>query len=218
MIVDAFPYCIQTINSLDISDPTLSGLLSGVFSAVIGGVLTGLFSLVAVGKQVKSTRQIDRERLEEEIDGIIQAIYDEITTVYKAYEQSIGVLVEALKQKEIFTTYYYVTEDYFTIYNSNASVIEKISDRELRSLIVETYCKAKMLLDVFELNNNILSRHHELVILSYKAKDEYDMALASREETKLIVNATAIRKRHNDLKICINRLIQHIEKRSFKGK
>lgn len=194
-----------------------NGLTSGLIGAVVGGLIAGLFSLWAVNKQVSSTRLIDKERLENEIEGIVQAICDEIETIYNAYESSGGKLVEELGERQGLLMYYYVDEDYFTMYNSNASVIGKIKDKELRSAIVTTYNKAKMLLDSFRLNNRILSRYDELIVLSYKGKDQYDMALADHERTKLVVNAAAIKKRHNEAKESVLKLLKLVDERRRKS-
>ena len=71
--------------------------------------------------------------------------------------------------------YYQASEDYFTIYNSNAHLIGKIEDDSLRSEIVRTYSRAKGLLDSLRLNNSFVSGYeefHEKARNSRKPEDE----------------------------------------------
>lgn len=216
MIVDGFPFCLQ-ISSASAADVTnLSNLLSGFLGAAFGGLIAALSSLLAVKKQAKFTRQIDKERLDNEVEGVIQSIYDEIETVYGGYIQSIGRFVEELKPGGSLMVHYHVSEDYFTIFNSNAVLIGKIDNSELRSLIVNTYTKGKMLLDSFRLNNDILSRYEHQSILYYKGKDEYDRDLANHESVKLVLIASKIRERHVDALESAKRLLKCIELRKCK--
>ena len=79
--------------------------------------------------------------------GILQAIHDEIETLWDNYMDGIGHHTEALADGQPLNIYYPVTQEYFTVYNTNAFFIGRIRDHDLRKLIVSTYSKARGLID-----------------------------------------------------------------------
>jgi hypothetical protein len=65
-------------------------LLSGLIGAVIGGVLTGLFSILAVNKTEKHNRESRVENDTKLLKGLLQALHDELESIYERYQESMG--------------------------------------------------------------------------------------------------------------------------------
>ncbi len=55
--------------------------------------------------------------------------------------------------------YYPLTQDYFTVYQSNAHLIGEIQNEDLRGLIILTYSAAKGVVDSYRYNNHIVEKH-----------------------------------------------------------
>ena len=67
----------------------------------------------------------------------------------------VGGRVEELPDGQPLDFYYPLTQDYFTIYNSNAATIGRIKDCDLAEAIVVCYNKCKKVVDGFKYNNDL---------------------------------------------------------------
>lgn len=103
-------------------------LISSGVGAFIGSALTlaGAYWVHWLERQDAALKE------KEQIFGVLQGIHDEIETLWDSYLSTVGSHVESLREGNALMLYWPVTQDYFTIYNSNASLIGKISDHDLR--------------------------------------------------------------------------------------
>jgi hypothetical protein len=69
------------------------------------------------------------------------------------YENGIGALFKQVKTGEIFLWRLALTEDWFTIFKSNADNLGKI-DGQLSRRIVASYARLKHLIEEFRINND----------------------------------------------------------------
>lgn len=80
---------------------------------VVGGITTGYFALKSTKKaydnQVKRAAQNESKL----IRGVLQAIHDEIETVFERYEETMGAMRESLKEREPLLIYYPLVSDSF---------------------------------------------------------------------------------------------------------
>ncbi len=96
-------------------------ILSGI-AAFIGGCISLLGSYFTHRRLVRQ-RILDEQA---EIFNFLQALHDEIETLWNVYMSKIGNKVESLLEKEPLLFVWSADLDYFTIYNSNAFMISKI--------------------------------------------------------------------------------------------
>lgn len=124
--------------------------------ALVGAVIGGLFTLRAAKKAAQ--READKERRADEkiVQNLLDALGVEIQALWGFHMKRIGTNVEKLPAGQPLLQYYPLTQDYFTIYNSNASAIGSVKDDELRKAIVITYNKCKKVVDGFKYNNDLL--------------------------------------------------------------
>jgi hypothetical protein len=145
----------------------------GMTISDISGVIQGLGSLAAVAAAVGIYwRQVQERRADEkaEIAAFVQAVRDEISTLLGLYDRQIGPALRALEPGQAFNFFYPVSVDALTFYNSAASYVGKVSDPELRRLIVESYAIARGLIGSFQMNNHLLSEYQSLLI-HYRQND-----------------------------------------------
>lgn len=126
-------------------------LLSSGVGAFIGSALTLAGAYLVHWLEKKETTRKEAEHLL----GLLQGIHDEIETLWESYSTSIGAHTEALPDNSPMLMFWPITQDYFTIYNTNAFFIGKIKDHDLRKQIVATYAKARGLIDSFRMNNEL---------------------------------------------------------------
>jgi hypothetical protein len=104
-------------------------LLSSGIGALIGGALTLIAAYLShrwgASKQAEKDAQM--------LMGVLQAVHGEIETLWDIYMDGIGLHLEALPNGQALNTYYPVTQEYFTVYSTNAFFIALIRDNDLRN-------------------------------------------------------------------------------------
>ena len=124
---------------------------SAIGGAVIGGLLTGYFALRSTDKSFKNQQQHADDNEKKVIRGLLQAIHDEVETIWDRYQETMGAQLETLKEGEALLFYYPLVSDFFTVYNGNSFLIGRIPNNDLRRQIIKTYTLAKGMVDSFRL-------------------------------------------------------------------
>jgi hypothetical protein len=117
-------------------------LLSAVIGAVIGGGAT-------VWTQVRSANDQRKERDKSEADlvrGFVQAIADELKSVWNLYSVQIGPHLRGIPEHEAAIVFP-VHQNYFVVFDSSAFLLGRIPDTKLRESIISTYVEAKGFVD-----------------------------------------------------------------------
>jgi hypothetical protein len=118
---------------------TWTNLLSGLVGAAIGGGATLWAQFVSIGSQRK------QQKLSEEllIRGFVQAIADEVTSVWDRFNVEIGPYLKEGEASPVVPLH----QSYFVVFDSNASLVGRILCRKLRKQIIATYVEAKGFVD-----------------------------------------------------------------------
>ncbi len=130
-------------------------------AAVAGGLVGGGFTCLGLLINISNERRKSSAAEHHEVVAFCQAIATELHCVVGRYMDSVGTSMEQHDRTQPFAYFYPVFEDYFTIFNSNASMVGKIQDRDLRSEMVQVYIIGKALLDTYKLNNQIVVNWQE---------------------------------------------------------
>jgi hypothetical protein len=112
---------------------------SAITGAISGGLITGYFALKTTKKAHDNQMQQATQNEKKLIQGLLQAIHDEVETVFERYQESMGAKLESLKDGEALLLYYPLVSDFFTVYNGNSFLIGRIPDNDLRKQIIKTY-------------------------------------------------------------------------------
>jgi len=143
---------------MELSDALVNSL-TALISAVIGGGLTGYFTLKATDKAIRDQNDKEIRRDEREVENLLDALGVEIKTLWEFHMRRVGQRVEALPDGQPLEFYYPLTQDYFTIYNSNAALIGRIKDCNVSEAIVVCYNKCKKVVDGFKYNNELVREY-----------------------------------------------------------
>ncbi len=122
------------------------------------GRKTASASVDSVHKTFQEQRQLDKERQDKKINAVLGVIYEELSVVSELYDKEVGVYWEGFEAgtDKFFWSNISLTQDYFTVYSSNANLIAEIPDLRLRRKIVEIYTLLKALIDYYKQNNRSL--------------------------------------------------------------
>lgn len=184
-------------------------LLSSGVGALVGSALTlaGAWLAHHLGKN-EANRKDD-----EHILGLLQAIHDEVEALWESYIATAGAQIEALQDEHPVLMYWPLTQDYFTIYNTNALSIGKIKDHDLRKQIVATYTRARGLVDSFRMNNELLQKWEHTHLLFQESQSELHKMRAQAHYESLTQYAASLKKTHLDLKSMAAELLRSLRER-----
>lgn len=132
---------------------------SNFFSALAGAVVGGLASFVATWLQHCLENKRNESDSKKTINATLKAIKAELIGLQERYMETIGSELESVGDDSPFLFFYYAHEDYFTIYNQNASVLGQIGCDQLRASIVSVYIQIKSLLDTYKSNNALIEKY-----------------------------------------------------------
>ncbi len=181
-------------------------------AAILGGLVTGLFAVLTM---LISLRRSDNRRKDEEqqsVNNFIQSIHDEIESVLERYQNAVGARVQSLEQGHPFLLFYPVTSEYFTVYKSNANLIGRIQNHDLRRQIIQTYIIGQGLIDSFRMNNQLLTKHELAQRTADLTRDEGDIDWAAAHYNQLVNYGMGLKTLDYDLRESANQLLRMLRK------
>ncbi|MDX8410975.1 MAG: hypothetical protein R8K46_03740 [Mariprofundaceae bacterium] len=197
---------------MDPSMTWLETLIVTVAGALVGGGLTGFFTLRAADKSHRQALDLQKQHQQKIVKGFLQAVHDEIETLWEAYQSGVGVQLEALQDGNALLVYYPVTQEYFTVYNSNGFLIGHVEDADLRKMIVQVYSAARGLIDSYKMNNEMLSK---LEFWMYLYKETSNSVYEQNAQEKLAamqLYAKSMKSSHAGLKDISSQLLRRLRK------
>jgi hypothetical protein len=105
------------------------------------------------------------------IRALLQGLQDEIGGVLEMAETSPVRPIQTVAEGKPYEGLFTASQDYFIVYHSNAALVMQIADANLRRSIIQTYTRAKAVLDTVNTNRLYLERYHYLQSTFLKTKD-----------------------------------------------
>ncbi|WP_368192626.1 hypothetical protein [Aeromonas sp. s8] len=140
---------------MDISLTGSAGILltavSSLVGAVIGGWMTRNATINATNIANEHQRQLAKDAEDTLLTGFIWSIHDEIESLFRRYNETVGIMLRDTPEGEMLPIKYRAEHDYFSVYHSNSELIGKVRDHELRSDIIYAYTMAKSILDSYSI-------------------------------------------------------------------
>lgn len=180
----------------------------GLIGALLGGFFTLFGTLVA--HFLENRREISKEK--RELKGVLQAFHTELQTLWERYLSTAGKKVEDLSPGNPLLMYWPITQDYFTIYSTNARKIGEIEDPRLRSLLVTAYTRSRGLIDSFRMNNELNSKYEHFTALANSTRSQIDIANQNAYLKALKDYSSTLKEQHNELKQTIELLLREFTK------
>ncbi|MGA2242262.1 MAG: hypothetical protein ABSH11_09515 [Verrucomicrobiota bacterium] len=124
-------------------------MILGGFIAALAGIIAG----VVIQLLEKRRRVKDENEFEEKI---LRAIFYELETLGKMYEDGMGKYQKELEQSETLSVRLSLTQDWFTIFHNNSVHLGKIDSKVSRQIIL-AYAETKRLIEDLKINNDYIS-------------------------------------------------------------
>ncbi len=191
---------------------TLMQNLYGFMAAMIGAMVGGIFTLRATDKAIREERDKEIRRDEKEVQNLLDALGVELGTLWNFHMKRVGGMVEHLPDGGALEFYYPLTQDYFTVYNSNAAKIGQVKDAVLREAIVVCYNKCKKVVDGFKYNNELYKDYRDLLVMPPSSPLHGDYVKAKYAE--LVAYGQLAKEDHFELKGYVERLLMLLDNRN----
>ncbi len=186
-----------------------------LISAVVGGLIAGACVLTAVIIQHNNELALAARKEEALIRGFIYSAITEIQVLWEAYQIGAGKKLEVLEKGKPFLQLYPITQDYFSVYGANAFLVGRIPDPKLRKAIVETYTRARWLIDSYQRNNDMVQRLHHLDLMRQDSENPGLIHMIWTQEQELIKYAPRLLELHRQTKISIEHLFLIVRKKDL---
>jgi hypothetical protein len=141
------------------------------------------------------------------IRALMQGLQDEIAGLLELSKSGLADLATIADGKALETVSS-VSQDYFTVYHANAALVMQIEDDELRRTIIQTYTRAKSVLDTFRINQIYLERLHYLQSTFHKTKEPSVQAAAEEYNRALVKIAAELKRSLMEFNTTATRLLQ----------
>lgn len=187
-------------------------LLETAVATAVGAVVGSSFTLLGVLWSHRLSQAKALSELESQNHSMLQAFHDEIETLWENYMDTMGSCADSTPDGVAIEYYWPITQDYFTVYNQNASRLGLIKDHDLRKLVVATYASSKGLVDTYKLNNELLHRSEQAEWLAIQTKDPVDQQRAVAQKRVLTEYAAQVKKGHNSVKQKVQNLLRELRK------
>jgi len=183
-----------------------------VISAVIGGIIAGYFSLRATNQSHANQKEIAEHNELQIIKSLLQAIHDELETVFESYQTTMGNRLESLQDGQPLFCYYPLISDFFNVYNGNTFLIGRIKDHDLRKNIIKTYTLGKGMIDSYRMNNDLVQKTEHWNFVYAETQQQIHLDRLRAQEQGLIAYAKTLKTQHFILKENVNMTLRALRK------
>ena len=193
----------------------LTAIISGgsaLIGAIIGGLIAARATRQATVHATEHSLRLEQQKQNAVIEGVVLGLRAEISTSWDFYLNQFGDSVEALRDGEAFDRIYGLYQSYFTVYESNASLLGQIPDDTLRQAIVATYGKARALIDTHLHNNELIRRRDTLEALRDQTGNANLDAQIDAASVNLRSNGKAVKENYLEMKRRVPDLTARIDK------
>lgn len=184
------------------------------YAALAGGVIAGLFTLLGVVVQANVTRKHQDEQSAAIVRDWLSALHDEAKTLWNSYMEGIGAQIEALADGQPFLWFYPVTQEYFTVYASNATLIGRVTNPSLRQRIVKAYALARSIIDAYRLNNVYVEKFEQFSWMDIQQPGAGWKQRATSQAQVMAEYATVLKRHHYELKAEVQALLQDLRQQT----
>jgi hypothetical protein len=172
-------------------------------STILGALFT--FSGILFTHMLNLQRQKRADK--QLIKALMQGLQDEINGLLEFAKVSSVHQIEAAPEGKPYEGLFTASQDYFTVYHANAALVMQINDGSLRRSIIQTYTRAKWLLDTLKMNRLYLERFHYLQSTFVKTREQSVQAEAEEYHQTLIAMAGQVKRAQAEFKSAANGLL-----------
>ena len=159
-------------------------------STLVGALLTFSAILFTQALEIRKQRRAHAKL----VHALLQGLHDEVAGLLELARTGAARPIEAITEGKPYEGLFTAGQDYFTVYHANAALVMQIDDACLRRKIIQTYMRAKVLLDTVCMNRLYLERYHYLQSTFLKTKDASVQKEAEEYHLTLVHTAAQLKR------------------------
>ena len=136
-------------------------------STLLGGLITFTAILFTNALDLRKRKHAHQQL----IHALLQGLQDEVSGLLEMAKTSPVRPIHDVPEGKPYEGLFTASQDYFIVYHANAALVMQIADADLRRSIIQTYTRAKAVLDTVNMNRLYLERYHYLQSTFLKTKD-----------------------------------------------
>jgi hypothetical protein len=175
-------------------------------STLLGAQLTFSAILFTQALDIRKQKRA-REKL---VHALLQGLQDEIAGLLELARTGAAHPIEAVPEGKPYEGLFTASQDYFTVYHANAELVMQINDGRLRRSIIQTYMRAKVLLDTISMNRLYLERYHYLQSTFLKTREPSVQTEVDEYRRTLIYTAAQLKRVDAEFKSAANDLLSMV--------
>jgi len=156
-------------------------------------------------------RKRDHKKL---IRALMQGLQDEIAGLLEFAKTNSVHQIDAVPDGKPYEGLFTASQDYFTVYHANAELVMQIDDAPLRRSIIQTYTRAKWLLDTIRMNRLYLERYHYLQSTFLKTREQSVQTEAEEYHRTLVDMAMQVKRAQAEFRSAANSLLSLLSTRT----
>jgi hypothetical protein len=162
----------------------------------IGAILAAVW--VSYNQHEKQM-EVAKQRVTEEILGMLYSLRSEIETSIQSIQDNIGVLLSQPAATPAFRTTYPVSDNPFAIYSGLIPKLGMIPDHNIRNQIVLCYTKAQSLVLTFRYNNQLVDEYEAAEDAAKKTGHPHDNLRVSQAIKRLDDYGASLRRSYAEV-------------------
>ncbi len=124
----------------------------------------------------------------------------------------VGNDIAALPSGQPFKAYWPVSNDYFTVFHSNAVFLGHLRDDDLRKSLIVAYAGAKGLIDSFRLNNAMVERFENADAFALQSPTPAAQHVARSHLQVLTSYAAVLKQGHVEMEVAVKDALRRLRK------
>lgn len=178
-------------------------------STVLGGLLAIAGGFAATLYAYKLESNYKRQQEADFCKNLLRAIRCEVEALHQTYDTGIGKILNETKDGHPFLWRLGLTEDWFTVYSSNAANIGRLEGK-VALQIITVYVLIKKLIEQYRINNVYLNE------LEASEREPQIVGRANRIKQNMISHLVRIKEADRELKDAKRKLTEMFDERGVK--
>jgi hypothetical protein len=212
ILASAVTVCILTFGFIySVSSKGLESSEAAGWMQAIGSVAAIFTAIWVSSDQHRRQESRDRQRDEDEVNGMLCSLRSEVETSFEFIQSQIGSQLEGGQPNTAFMAIYPVPEEPFKIYYGLIPKLGMIRDSKTRNLIVSAYSRGQSLVLTCRYNNELIEKFRQASRITPQGI-AHDGNAASAAEATLKNYGDALRANYRKMKCEVIQLLAVLPK------
>jgi hypothetical protein len=184
--------------------------LAAFGASIAGGFVGGGLTYLGVIKSLRSDSEKSRSATNENVNAFCKSIAAELEAVVERQRNNLGPLFEQITERHFINGYQIADQNYFIVFDNNATMVGRMRDQELGRKIIKLYIKMKGHLDTFKVHAQLFSELKSLKDESAQ-QPHFDMLKISEKEKEMVEQTQVLKSEYVEIESLSKEMIHSLQ-------